>query len=153
MLYIKATFTCRLPKSSSSHRYHSYMWYKWPVYDHMEKKRHACTCPHLCSESSPLCEQPLPYTASLFCCLPTQCWHDNRPCESDACSQEPSGRTEIKQCISVQEDFQYGFRVDVFFQADCVGAAAMWRVTFVVCSSNGLPTAKHVQALRWTTDL
>lgn len=67
-------------------------------------------------------------------------------------SQEPSGRTEIKQCISVQEDFQYGFRVDVFFQADCVGAAAMWRVTFVVCSRNGPPTAKRVQALCWTCD-
>lgn len=63
MLYIKATFTCRLPKSSSSHRYHSYMWYKWPVYDHMGKKGihvHILTC----AQRAPRC------VSSLYLTLP-----------------------------------------------------------------------------------
>lgn len=55
------------------------------------------------------------------------------------CSQEPSVRTQIKQCISVQENLQYVCCVDVFFQADCVRPTAIWRAT--VGDSSGKKTA------------
>lgn len=60
-----------------------------------------------------------------------ECWHDNCPCESDVGSEEPSGRTEIKHCISVQEDLQYVCCVDVFIQQNCFGITAIWRASVV----------------------
>lgn len=72
-----------------------------------------------------------------------QSWHDNCPCESDVGSEEPSGRTEIKHCISVQEDLQYVCCVDVFIQQNCFGITAMRRAS-VVDISGKKPAYGHV---------
>ena len=58
-------------------------------------------------------------------------------------SQEPSGRKEIKQCISVQKDLQYVCRVDVFVQPDPFGTTAM-RTATVVESSAERPAYRQV---------
>jgi len=59
------------------------------------------------------------------------CWHDNCPSECDVGSLEPSGRKELKQCVSVQEDLQYVCRVNVLVQPARSGTTAMVRATAV----------------------